>query len=80
MSVHLLWCAGSELERAPGTGSPAPGLFGPLLRTAVRCNNARLKREGERCPAATSSALSLEVRSGIPAATAMRQPQSWGEA
>ncbi|MGZ4306437.1 MAG: cation-translocating P-type ATPase [Solirubrobacteraceae bacterium] len=48
MSVQLLWCAGSELELAPGASSPAPELFGPLLRTAVRCNNARLKREGER--------------------------------
>ncbi|WP_249021558.1 cation-transporting P-type ATPase [Conexibacter sp. S30A1] len=48
MSVRLLWCAGTELELASAAGSPAPDLFSPLLRTAVRCNNGRLERDGER--------------------------------
>ncbi len=44
MSVRLLWCAGSELELAAFKGGQAPGLFAPLLRAAVRCNNAHLER------------------------------------
>ena len=44
MSVRLLWCDGVELSLEPGT--EAPELFSPLLRTAVRCNNARLDRAG----------------------------------
>jgi calcium-translocating P-type ATPase len=56
MSVTLLWCAGTELElaplAAPGAavipGTRASGLFAPLLRAAVRCNNARLEHTGDR--------------------------------
>ncbi len=48
MSVRHLWCAGADLEVASAVGAPVPGLLGALLRTAVRCNNARLKRDGER--------------------------------
>ncbi len=48
MSVRHLWCAGAELEVASAIEGPAPNLFGALLRTAVRCNNARLERDGER--------------------------------
>jgi calcium-translocating P-type ATPase len=47
MSVKLLWCAGSELP-VPAAHGSAPGLFSPLLRTAVRCNNARVEREDGR--------------------------------
>ena len=46
MSMRLLWCAGAELERR-GRNRRAMRLFGALLRTAVRCNNARLEREGD---------------------------------
>jgi calcium-translocating P-type ATPase len=48
MSVRHLWCAGAELEVASAIERPVPDLFGALLRTAVRCNNARLERKGER--------------------------------
>ena len=48
MSVRHLWCAGAELEVASAIAEPVPDLFGALLRTAVRCNNARLERDGER--------------------------------
>ena len=46
MSVRILWVAGAELQVTAGSGSPAP-LFDGLLRTAVRCNNAHLERDGE---------------------------------
>jgi calcium-translocating P-type ATPase len=62
MSVRLMWCAGSELELAHLPASPAPELFSALLRTAVRCNNARLERDGEhwaRSGDPTESALLL---------------------
>jgi magnesium-transporting ATPase (P-type) len=48
MSVRHLWCAGADLEVASAVGAPVPGLLGALLRTAVRCNNARLKRDAPR--------------------------------
>jgi magnesium-transporting ATPase (P-type) len=47
MSVRHLWCAGAELEVASAIEGQVPDLFGALLRTAVRCNNARLERKGE---------------------------------
>jgi len=47
MSVRLLWCAGAELDVASAIEELVPDLFGALLRTAVRCNNARLERKGE---------------------------------
>jgi magnesium-transporting ATPase (P-type) len=55
MRVKLLWCAGTELDLTPVakpehallTGVSAPELFAPLLRTAVRCNNARLEHKGD---------------------------------
>ena len=47
MSVRLLWVAGTELEIAPEVTS-APPLFRGLLRTALRCNNAPLERDGDR--------------------------------
>ena len=46
MSVRILWVAGAELQLTAASGAPAP-LFDGLLRTAVRCNNARLERDGE---------------------------------
>jgi calcium-translocating P-type ATPase len=48
MSVRYLWCAGAELEVASAFEVPVSDVFGALLRTAVRCNNARLERNGER--------------------------------
>jgi magnesium-transporting ATPase (P-type) len=48
MSVIRLWNAGAELEVASAITAPVPVRFAPLLRTAVRCNNARLERDGER--------------------------------
>jgi calcium-translocating P-type ATPase len=48
MTVRLLWCAGTELELATAAGKPPPELLSPLLRTALRCNNARLVHEGDR--------------------------------
>ena len=47
MSVRLLWVAGDELEITPELGAPPP-LFEGLLRTALRCNNARLEPDGDR--------------------------------
>ncbi|MBN1529390.1 MAG: cation-transporting P-type ATPase [Thermoleophilaceae bacterium] len=45
MSVRFLWADGRELE--PG-GTEAPGEpFSGLLRTAVRCNNARARRAAD---------------------------------
>ncbi len=48
ISVRHLWCAGAELEVASEIDGPAPDLFGALLRTSVRCNNARLERDARR--------------------------------
>jgi calcium-translocating P-type ATPase len=48
MRVRLLWCAGSELDVAAGASGSTKVLFSPLLRTAVRCNNARLQYDGDR--------------------------------
>jgi len=47
MSVRLLWVGGTELEINSQVAS-APPLFGGLLRTALRCNNAHLERDGDR--------------------------------
>ena len=47
MSVRVLWVAGSELEITPKVTS-APPLFGGVLRTALRCNNAHLEPDGDR--------------------------------
>ena len=76
MSVQLPWCAGSEL---PLTAADAhtPALFSPLLRTAVRCNNARLEREHGswfRGGDPTESALLLAAAQlGVDIATAERE-------
>jgi magnesium-transporting ATPase (P-type) len=52
MSVRHLWCAGAELEVASAIEGPVPDLFGAVLRTAVCCNNARLRvSPSERDPA-----------------------------
>jgi magnesium-transporting ATPase (P-type)/GNAT superfamily N-acetyltransferase len=59
MSVQLLWCAGSELPLTAADGH-APELFAALLRTAVRCNNARIERQEGRW-----------VRSGDPTESAL---------
>jgi magnesium-transporting ATPase (P-type) len=48
MSVRLWWSAGDELPVAVQHDAAVPERFEPLLRAAVRCNNARLEREGER--------------------------------
>jgi calcium-translocating P-type ATPase len=68
MTVKLLWCAGAELELAPFAepgrativGASSRELFAPLLRTAVRCNNARLEHKADRW-----------VRSGDPSESAL---------
>ena len=60
MSARLLWCDGAELRLPPAPGSAAPKLFAALLRTAVRCNNARLERDGRAW-----------VRSGDPGESAL---------
>jgi calcium-translocating P-type ATPase len=77
MSVKLLWCAGTELTLQVDAGPPAPELFGPLLRTAVRSNNAHLERNGERWVRTgdpTESALLLAaVRLGVDVETAQRE-------
>jgi calcium-translocating P-type ATPase len=48
MSVRLWWSAGDELPVAVQHDAAVPERFEPLLRAAVRCNNARLERAGER--------------------------------
>jgi calcium-translocating P-type ATPase len=49
MSVRLWWSAGTELPvTAHGDPVVMPVGFESLLRTAVRCNNARLERDGDR--------------------------------
>jgi calcium-translocating P-type ATPase len=48
MSVRLWWSAGDELAVTVQHDAPAPERFEPLLRAAVRCNNARLEHDGER--------------------------------
>ncbi len=47
MSVRLLWSAGEELDLATAAPAVLPEHFSALLRTAVRCNNARLDRGGD---------------------------------
>jgi magnesium-transporting ATPase (P-type) len=47
MSVRLWWSDGAELPVA-SSGSPISEPMHSLLHTAVRCNNARLERDGER--------------------------------
>ena len=80
MSVRLLWCGGSSSCDAHGTAGDArrPELFAPLLRTAVRCNNARLERDGRRAGSAggdpSESALLLAAaRLGVDVVAAQRE-------
>jgi len=47
MSVRVWWSAGRE-RMVADAGSPVPEDFDGLLLTAVRCNNARLERDGDR--------------------------------
>ena len=49
MSVRAIWAEGEELR--PGHDSPASAErepFSAVLRTALRCNNATVRREGDR--------------------------------
>ena len=48
MSVRLWWSAGTELPVTAHADTVMPVGFESLLRTAVRCNNARLERDGDR--------------------------------
>jgi calcium-translocating P-type ATPase len=48
MSVRLWWSAGIELPVTAHGDAVMPEGFESLLRTAVRCNNARLEREADR--------------------------------
>jgi calcium-translocating P-type ATPase len=62
MSVKALWCAGRELDLSHVPSSPPAEPVSALLRTAVRCNNARVARDGEgwaRSGDPTESALLL---------------------
>ncbi|MGZ4245081.1 MAG: cation-translocating P-type ATPase [Solirubrobacteraceae bacterium] len=65
MSVRAWWSAGRELPvPADGDGAPPEGFDG-LLLTAVRCNNARLERDGPgwaRAGDPTESALLLAAQ------------------
>ncbi len=48
MSVRLWWSAGTELPVTAHGDTVMPEGFDSLLRAAVRCNNARLERDGDR--------------------------------
>ena len=61
MAVHAFWAAGQELPSGPAAvGQAKSEPFSALLRTAVRCNNARARQDGagwERGGDPTESAL-----------------------
>jgi calcium-translocating P-type ATPase len=48
MSVRLWWSAGTELPMTAHGDTVMPAVFDALLRGAVRCNNARMERDGDR--------------------------------
>jgi len=80
MSVKLLWVAGDELDLASAAASPPPGLFDGLVRTAVRCNNAELERDGDdwrRAGDPTESALLVAAeRLGFDVLAAQREREA----